>query len=1115
MDEKRYKRINEIFLDAADLAGESRAAFLDEACAGDAELRREVELLLSHDDPDDDTLMENRPYLGHSLLNGVSNTPIPEQIGPYRIIDKIGEGGMGAVYLAEQDQPRRRVALKMIRPGLLSSNLLKRFRIEVDMLGRLKHPGIAQIYDAGEIETDAGLLPYFAMEYVEGDGLKRFVERNEPSVRERLELAARIADGVHHAHQNGIVHRDLKPENVLVVENPTVTTAGSDAEFARLGQPKILDFGVARATDSDVQVTTMHTDAGQLVGTLTYMSPEQVIGDSRQLDTRSDIYALGVLMYEMLSGRPPFDLRHKSIPEAARIIREEEPTRLGSIDTAFRGDIDTIACKALEKDRDHRYDSAADVAADIRRYLANEPIIAHPPSTFYQLKKFARRHKGLVAGLALSFLILLAGTVISLSLAVRASRGEAEARSAAYRYSLTAAEAMGEKDPMRAVENLESIPPEFRGWEWRHLRARLENHLVEYQGALGKAMSTPDNGFIFPRENQGNIELVEALTGKILSTFRAPEKLSRPVLSQNGSWLATAAFAEQKMIVWDVASQRRVHEFAASFGETVKLMVSPDNKLISFPSGNKEYTVVDMTTGKVVLQKEMDGAITGHAFDSHGARIFVSTSIRNRLYVFSSAGEQILLTSRVEPPSSIAVSPDGACLALGEYQRLVRIVDAMTGEDKGILSGHANVVRAVTYSSDGSLLAGASEDGTIRIWNLATGKTERTIAATFPEGPVKTLAFSSDNKRIAASSDHALRIYDFDADARSVLEGHESYAYAVAFSPDCSLLASCGFVEKMRVWDGLTYEPLAVVEAKYPHHFLSFTSDGARLFVTNKKHNDDSPGILFWDTAAGLPVTAPRISGDEKLFDPGFNKWTIVPGNSKGTPSAGERHASSPDRTLLLYGVYNLGQTGGELQLRDIATNKVIRSLGHFDQGVLSTAFSRDGKRVLAGFADGKIRAWEFPSGRELAEMRGHTGHVYSIIFSPDGSRIATGGNDGAIILWDAKNFEQVLVLTGHTGYVHSVAFSADGTRLASASGDGTVRVWDSVSPAERWQQLQLRHALSAETEPLVRRLLDELRDPLDVADQLRADETLNPKQRQAALSVLLKKSTEESQSRN
>ena len=331
------------------------------------------------------------------------------RFGHYRILRQIAAGGMGIVYEAQQESPRRTVALKVIHPGLASPAVLRRFEVEGQILGRLHHPGIAQIHEAGTGASPTGPRPFFAMELVDGRPLVEYAEENDLGTSARLELVAKVCDAVQHAHEKGVIHRDLKPANVLVEPG---------------GQPKVLDFGVARVTDSDLRTATMQTDVGQLLGTVPYMSPEQVAADPNELDTRSDVYSLGVILYELVSGRPPYDLSKKMLHEAARIIREVDPVPLSSVSRVFRGDVETIVQKALEKDKARRYASAAELAEDIRRYLADEPIVARPASAMYQLGKFARRNKILVGGMAAVFVVLVAGVVVSRAEAARARHAE-------------------------------------------------------------------------------------------------------------------------------------------------------------------------------------------------------------------------------------------------------------------------------------------------------------------------------------------------------------------------------------------------------------------------------------------------------------------------------------------------------------------------------------------------------------------------------------------------------------------------------------------------------------------------------------------------------------------
>ncbi len=413
---ERSRRLQELFAAALALDARERDAWIDSLANDDAELRDELRELLEHVDSSE-RLFEHPAFTAPER-----SFAVPERIGSFRILRELGAGGMGVVYLAEQDHPRRRVALKVLLPGVASPQAIKRFEREAQVLARLQHPGIAAIYEAGTANWGRGPQPYFAMEHVEGRRLSEEVATQALGTRERIELLAQICDAVEHAHARGVIHRDLKPSNVLV-------------EHAS-GQPraKVLDFGIARVTGADLQTTSLRTDVGQLIGTLPYMSPEQAGADPEAIDGRSDVYSLGVIGYELVAGRLPLEIVGKPLHEAVRVVRDETPQPLSRAAPGLRGDLDTIFARALEKEPSRRYPSAGELAADLRRFLDDRPIVARPASRAYVLAKFARRNRWLVGGVIGTLAALLVGLLstwhqASVAAAAR-DRADVEARRA-------------------------------------------------------------------------------------------------------------------------------------------------------------------------------------------------------------------------------------------------------------------------------------------------------------------------------------------------------------------------------------------------------------------------------------------------------------------------------------------------------------------------------------------------------------------------------------------------------------------------------------------------------------------------------------------------------------
>ena len=398
-------RVREIFGKAARMPEDARAVYIRVACGHDAALQGEVESLLEQANSSTTQLSDDQPP---------SDPMIGVQVGQYIIKSLIGSGGMGIVYRCTQQSPRRTVAIKMMKQGVASRNALRRFEFESEALGRLRHENIAQIYEASTWDDGSGARPFFAMEYLAGGKpITQYVREKELGTHERLEMFMKVCDAVQHGHQKGIIHRDLKPHNILVTSN---------------GVPKIIDFGVARSTNSDMAATTLQSDIGALIGTLQYMSPEQCGGDPSDIDVRSDVYTLGVVLYELLCESLPYDVKNIAIAEAVRIVQQNQPSKPSTVNKRLRGDIETVVMMTLEKDRDRRYQTAVELKQDIDRYLTNTPIAARRPSAWYHIKRFATRHRATAATMIISVGILLAsiGAISILWLDATNARLEAE-----------------------------------------------------------------------------------------------------------------------------------------------------------------------------------------------------------------------------------------------------------------------------------------------------------------------------------------------------------------------------------------------------------------------------------------------------------------------------------------------------------------------------------------------------------------------------------------------------------------------------------------------------------------------------------------------------------------
>jgi eukaryotic-like serine/threonine-protein kinase len=1055
-----------------------------------------------------------------SSARAPNDTPAPARVryfGDYEIESELARGGMGVVFRARQASLNRPVALKMILAGQLADETdVKRFYTEAEAAANLDHPGIVPIYEVGQHEGQH----YFSMGYVEGQSLAQRLAAGPLLPRQAAALLVKVAEAIEYAHSRGVIHRDLKPGNILL---------------DRSGNPRVTDFGLAKKLHSDSGLT----GSGQIMGTPSYMPPEQAGGDRGAVGPAADVYALGATLYALVTGRPPFQAATAMDTVLQVIGAEPVPPR--RLNPALERDLETICLKCLEKEPAKRYPSAAALGEDLQRFLAGEPIVARPVTGAERAIKWARRRPA-IAGLT-----GLVAVVASLGLGgvLWQWRAAVRARNIAENRRIEADDRRKEAEQARARESEQTALAEQRLYDVR--MNLVQRYWEDY------------NGTVFLRN------LYEELPASPTAADRRGFEWSywqRKIasghinLEAHGEFIAGAAFSPDGQRVawvtrdgtipeWDVTAGRKVRTIAR---RAHLVAYHADGRLFALSQDDDSVTVSDATTGEQAFRLRGDSIALGALVFRRDGRRLAAWIERGPIKVWDTAdGRETLALTRPNLRSAgVALSSDGRHLASADSDGVVRVYDASSGREIRALRGHQGYVYGIAFSTDGRTLASCGIDKTVRLWDAATGQETRNLKG--HTQPVMSVAFATDGHLASASEDLTIKIWDAEAGAEvHTLKAHTDAPTMVVFSPDGKRLVSIGRDRSLKLWDAANaQEPLTLKGHAGYIYSLAFSPGGERLasacvdktvrlwdlaagreIHTLAGHERDVNSVAFspdgrtlasaswdrtvrlWDAATGREIRVIRgrasklafhgegallgyVTGDHwlKVWDPETGREvSTLQGNSNDVISV----APSPDGRQLACAYTNRG-----VKILDAATGREIRTLTVKDESLLtfSVAYSPDGRYLASGGSNGTLILWDADTGREIRTLQARTSLIYAVAFSPDGSRLVNTNSDGTINVWDTITGLETLTLKGHRGDVSSVAFSADGRLLASGSIDGTLKIWDA-------REVTAESRARDEARGLIVFLAERVSTEADLRDRIARDAALAPAVRAAAFEMV------------